>query len=370
MSDLVALGYSDFFRKQLDAMPTSLKPARVVGQHRRQWDVVTSDGPSRAVLAGKRWDPESGMASADAQPTIGDWVALRPDSPPVIEAILERRTSLSRTSLAKRGAKQVLVANIDVVAVVAAFAHPDADDFASTRSLSPRRVERYLTAIKKGGADGVVLLNKADLDETSGRVAANLGERLVDVPVVPISCKQAGGLAPLEPWLKPGTTIGFIGLSGVGKSSIVNALLGRDAQKVGEERTSDARGRHTTTHRELFLAEAGFILIDTPGMREFALVGADDADLEAFSDITALGRSCQFRDCRHESEPGCAVVRAVSANALDEDRLESYRTLRKELEELDKNQAVRPRADKKNRRRPSTHAAKNRRSSRDDWEDL
>src|SRR5690606_35734406 len=125
---------------------------------------------------------------------------------------------------------------------------------------------------------------------------------------------------------------------------------------------------HTTTHRELFLASGGFILIDTPGMREFALVGADEADLEAFSDITALARTCQFRDCRHEREPGCEVLKAVSRRLIDEDRLESYRTLRSELEVLEKNVSIRRPSEKK-RRRPSTHPSKNRRSNPADWED-
>lgn len=369
MSPLLALGYSEFFRAQMSKLPDELRPGRVVGQHRREWDVVTEEGSTRAVLAGKRWDPERGMVSSDVQPTVGDWVAVRPGTPPVIETILDRRTSLSRTSLAKRGAKQVLVVNIDIVAVVSAFAHPGADDFASKRSLSARRIERYLTAIKSGGAESLVLLNKSDLDAAAQDHAARLEERLGDCPVVPVNCASPSGLDPLRKRLSAGTTIGFIGLSGVGKSSIVNTLLGRNAQKVGEERKHDARGRHTTTHRELFLAEEGFILIDTPGMREFALVGAEEADLEAFSDIAALARTCQFRDCRHESEPGCKVRGAVRAGSLDTDRLESYQTLRKELATLARNKSTK-KTPEKGRRRPSTHGGKRGGSTRDDWEDV
>lgn len=368
MSTLEALGYSEFFRAQMSELPKELSPGRVIGQHRREWDVVTAEGSTRAVLAGKRWDPDRGMVSADVQPTVGDWVAVRPGSPPVIESILERRTSLSRTSLAKRGAKQILVSNIDIVAVVAAFAHPEADDFASKRSLSPRRIERYLTAIKSGGAESLVLLNKSDLDDSAFSLAKELEVRLGDCPVVPVNCTKDGGLEGLRQRLTTGVTIGFIGVSGVGKSSIVNTLLGRVAQKVGAERTHDARGRHTTTHRELFLADEGFILIDTPGMREFALVGAEEADLEAFSDIAALARSCQFRDCRHEGEPGCKVQQAMKTGSLDLDRLESYQTLRKELAELERNKSIKKVSEKK-RRRPSTEQSKRRGSARDDWED-
>lgn len=367
MSPLEALGYSDFFRAQVAGAPKELSPGRIVGQHRREWDVATEDGTTRAVLAGKRWDPERGMVSSDVQPTVGDWVLVRPGTPPVIETILNRRTALSRTSLAKRGEKQILVANIDIVAVVAAFAHPDADDFASKRSLSPRRIERYLTAIKSSGAEGLVLLSKSDLYKNAADHAEELATRLGDCPVIAVNCTEEGGLDGLSARLSTGTTIGFIGVSGVGKSSIVNTLLGREAQKVGAERTHDARGRHTTTHRELFLAKEGFILIDTPGMREFALVGPEEADLQAFSDIAALARSCQFRDCRHEAEPGCKVREAAASGVLDDDRLESYQTLRKELLELERNKSVKKISEKR-RRRP-VEPSKRRGNGRTDWED-
>ncbi len=367
MSRLLALGYSEYFQHQMEKLPSELRPGRIVGQHRREWDVATEDETSRCVLAGKRWDPERGLVSADVQPTVGDWVALRPGSPPVIESLLTRRTSLTRTSLARRGQKQILVANIDIVAIVAAFAHEEADDFASKRSLSPRRIERYLTAVKKGGAECIVLLNKSDLDPESESEAQKLQERLVDCPVLPVTSHAEGGLDALRKRLDPGTTIGFVGLSGVGKSSIVNALLGRQAQKIGEERHSDARGRHTTTHRELFLADEGFILIDTPGMREFALVEMEEADLDAFGDIAELGRRCQFRDCRHEAEPGCEVVRAVTSGTLEHDRLLSYRTLRAELEEAKRDKPVRRPAEKR-RRRPSRRRDESGRGSSRDWE--
>jgi ribosome biogenesis GTPase len=153
-----------------------------------------------------------------------------------------------------------------------------------------------------------------------------------------------------------------VGLSGVGKSSIVNRLLGKDAQKIGEERASDARGRHTTTHREMFKTETGVIVIDTPGMREFALVGEDEADLSAFTDVVELAASCQFRDCRHGDEPGCAVQAAVARKELEADRVHSYRLLAKELDEAEK---VKERRRPDRQRRPSPKG----RRGRQTWDD-
>jgi ribosome biogenesis GTPase len=328
------LGYCAFFADQMKELSKELVPARVVGQHRREWDVSFEGGISRAFLAGRLWDPVRGVESADAQPTVGDWVALRlgeGDSLPVIEHILMRRTWLSRGSLLKKSERQSIVANIDHVAVVAAFAPPGCQDAVVQRSLHPRRIERYLTAIQKGGAQPLVILNKADLSSDSGEKADKLRVRLNDCRVVCASAKTDNGLASLRSEFAPGETVGFVGLSGVGKSSLINRFLGQDVQKVRSQRTQDARGRHVTTHRELFTTDDGVLLIDTPGMREFAVAGASNADLSAFSDITQLASECQFRDCKHKNEPGCRVLSSVAAGKVSRDRLENFRTLSDEL---------------------------------------
>ncbi len=347
MSDpLSRVGYSAFFEEQMATLPPDLQPARVIGQHRREWDVSTGEHTERAVLAGRGWNPEKGADAADTQPTVGDWVAIRKTndtSPPVIEAILTRRTELTRTSAAKRGARQTLVANIDHVAVVAAFAHQDAHDAVAKRSLHPRRIERYLTAIRKGGAAPLVVLNKSDLKNDVEKDVSRLQKRLKKCPVIPVNCTHKNGLLALMEHIHPGETIGFVGLSGVGKSSIVNRLLGREAQKIGAERHGDSRGRHTTTHRELFMTEGGLLLIDTPGMREFAIAGATEADLAAFTDIAEFSAQCQFRDCSHREEPGCRVVRAVTQGELELDRLESFLALALELNEAARTTKVEPR---------------------------
>src|SRR5690606_21440181 len=188
---LESFGWGEFFADQMRELPDDLVPARVVGQHRREWDLLTNEGTTRGFLAGKRWSPGKHVDSAEVQPTVGDFVAIRTSDdhePPVIEHVLQRRTFLSRTSVSKRGARQTLVANIDVVAVVAAFAHPDSDDFAAQRSLQPRRIERYLTAIAKGGARALVVLNKSDLDPQAETTRSSLEQRLGLASVVNVSC--------------------------------------------------------------------------------------------------------------------------------------------------------------------------------------
>lgn len=317
----------------MSSLDDAFFPARVVAAHRRQWDVYSEAGTERAVLAGKSWAQSGVTQLDDAQPAVGDWVALaRPvgASTPVIVKTLRRRSEMARTSMARRGVRQTLVANIDLVFIVAAFARADAQESAAKRSLHPRRLERYVAAVKKGGASPLIVINKADLVMDAASQAQRLQTRL-GVPVLSLSCLDEAPLKSLTAHVNSGQSIGLVGLSGVGKSSIVNRLLKREAQKVSAEREADARGRHTTTHRELFLADEGFCLIDTPGMREFALADPTEDDLLAFEDIAQLAEACQFRDCRHESEPGCAVLAAVTSHALDRDRLRSYHTLLGEL---------------------------------------
>ncbi len=352
---LSQLGYDQFFEEQLRRSSSDLIPGRVVGQHRRQWDVATEQGVVRAVLAGRLWAQDHVVQLDDAQPAVGDWVGLHRDNPesaPVITHLLERRTELSRVSMARRGARQTLVANVDHVAVVAAFAPPETVESVAKRSLHPKRLERYLAAIVAGGAEPTVLINKSDLAPDASKRAAELSLRLSGACVLPVSTHIPGGLNSFIKRLAPGQTIALVGLSGVGKSSIINRLLKRDAQKISGERAHDGRGRHTTTHRELFVTDDGFCLIDTPGMREFALSEVSTEDLAAFSDVIELARGCQFRDCTHFHEPGCAVSVAVTAGSLHPERLSSYQELLAELGRLKEQPARRKIVSHDRRRSP------------------
>jgi ribosome biogenesis GTPase len=228
----------------------------------------------------------------------------------------------------------VVAANVDTVFLIAGLDH----DF------NPRRIERYLALAFESGAAPVVVLNKADL---VGDVEARIAEieaTAFGVPVVAVSAQERFGLEALEPWLKPGQTVALLGSSGVGKSTLVNALLGGERQATTAVRESDSRGRHTTTYRELVPLPAGALLLDTPGMRGLKLWAGDGSLRSTFQDISALAGGCRFTDCKHAHEPGCAVLTAVEQGALDPARLESWRKLQRELRWLERRQDARARA--------------------------
>jgi ribosome biogenesis GTPase len=259
---------------------------------------------------------------------VGDWVVVeaRPDEgTATITAVLPRRSALARTageSGRRTGADaQVLAANIDVVFVVAGL-----DD-----DLNLARLERYLAVAWSSGAMPVILLNKADLDEEVDAHRLAVEAIAPGVDVLAISARNGRGLDDVHSRLVAGTTAIVIGSSGVGKSTLLNALLGESRQETAAVREDDSRGRHTTVTRELVRLPDGALLIDTPGLRSLSVAGADEGMADAFADIHELAAACRFRDCRHESEPGCAVTAAVEAGALDEARLERYHKLEREV---------------------------------------
>ena len=295
------------------ATPCS-EPARVALAGRDFFVVWTESGECEAAASGRlRHDSRD-------WPAVGDWVVLEAGAR--IVRVLPRQTAFSRKEAGTATRQQVIAANIDVLFIVTGL---DGD-------FNPRRIERYLLLAWESGAKPAVVLNKADMCADVDRAVANIATLASGAPVLVISALEDWNLAALDAYLKPAQTAALAGSSGAGKSTIINRLLGRSEQRVQEVRPADSRGRHTTVSRELFLAPQGWLIIDTPGLRELQLWADPESLKAAFSDIASLAMNCRFRDCRHQGEPGCAVV----ASGMNEARLANYLKLQRELAHFDR----------------------------------
>jgi ribosome biogenesis GTPase len=341
---LRALGWDEALAAAFEPYAArGLRPARVTLEHQHIYRVADDEGEYLARVRGRmRHQAEA----REAFPAVGDWVAIKrqsdrvlrdggvrdgslpdrglsdggvPDGEAAIEAVLPRRSRFSRKVAGNLTEEQVVAANIDIVFLVSGLDH----DF------NLRRIERYITTTMDGGATPVILLNKADLVEDVEAMVREAEAVAAGAPVHAISTKTGVGLDAFDRYLRPGVTAAFLGSSGVGKSSLINRLLGQTRQRVNDVREKDSRGRHTTTNRELIVTPGGGIIIDTPGMREMQLWDGTVAD--AFSDIDAIAADCHFRDCQHEQEPRCAVRAAVEDGRLTAARLASFHQIQKEL---------------------------------------
>ncbi len=322
---LAALGWSEPWRAAFAALEpppsgATWRPARVVLEHGRFLRVHDGDREHLAVAAGRL---RHVAASAADLPTVGDWVAITDRGADLasIERVLPRKSRLSRARVGRRAAEQVVAANVDRVILMMGL---DED-------YNLRRLERYLALAYAAGISPVVALNKADLSPDLPAQQAAVVALAPEVPVVATALALPGGEAPLSPHLAPATTVAVLGSSGVGKSTLLNRLAGQDVQRTGDVRASDRRGRHTTSHAQLFALPGGALLIDTPGLREIQLWEGDAGLGTAFADVEALAAACRFDDCSHSDEPACAVRAALVTGALAPSRWASFRKLRAEV---------------------------------------
>ncbi len=318
-------GWDDQWGEQAAELNVDLsRIARVTGQDRGSWSLQTEEGPRAG-----RIPSSSGLHPS---PVVGDWVRVEPGPEPTdpwsLLSVLPRRSRISRGMAGTGKTEQILAANVDKVWIVHGLdAAPNL-----------RRIERYITVIWESGASPEIVLTKADLVDDLDSEVSLLQRTAIGIPIRTVSSMDPESVLRLRATLGPGSTVCLLGPSGVGKSTLVNVLSGEDLTRVGEVRENDRRGRHTTTRRSLFQIPGGACLLDTPGIRELRIWVAGDGLSGAFPDIEEYAQDCRFRDCRHESEPGCGVLAAVEAGTLDPARLGSFRKLQAEADyELRKN---------------------------------
>jgi len=325
-----------------------LSPARVAIEFNHLFRLYTGAGEVRAQHAGRLLHAAAGRHALAA---VGDWVAIRtrPDErAATIEAVLPRRTEFSRKAAGELTERQVIAANIDVVFLVMGL----------DRDYNPRRLERYLVLARESGAVPHVVLSKADLVADVEAAVTELAAVAPGVVVHVTSARDGRGLAGLRAAIGPGQTGALLGSSGSGKSTLINALLGEERLATGHVRASDSRGRHTTRHRQLVPLPGGGLLIDTPGMRELQLWAAAETADASFDDIEALAAGCHFTDCRHRTEPRCAVRAAVEAGTIDPARLENFHKLQDEASSLVARQDARERIQQRAQAKTIAKAAR------------
>jgi len=338
---LEALGWNQDLDRAFQAWADKpdVRPGRVLIEFNYICRVWCEGGEIDAVRSGRLTHRATSRGDL---PAVGDWVVVRKladENRGAITAVLPRRSWFSRRMAGHVTDEQVVAANVDVVFIVMALD----DDF------SPRRLERYLLLARESGASPVILLTKPDVCVDVPARVAEIAALAGDVPVHVVSPKFDQGLDRVAEHVPAGKTGALLGSSGVGKSTIINRLVGREVQKTRHIRESDSKGRHTTTHRQLVFLPNGGFLIDTPGMRELQLWDVGEAVKETFDDIEALALECRFSDCRHRDEPRCAVKTAVEEGRLSASRLESYVKLQDELEHLARQQDQRAQIEEKRR---------------------
>src|SRR3989339_822083 len=335
--NLIELGWNESHEKHYNEIKTRQTfPARVAKAEREKYWIYSDFGELRAEIKGKiRFN----AISLSDFPVVGDWVVaqMRPEgNAAIIEGILPRMNKFSRKIAGSVADEQVLVANIDTIFLVSGLDH----------DYNLRRIERYLALAWESNSNPVIVLNKTDMCSDVQEKISEVKSVAFGVPVVTLSALGSEGIGDINRYCTKGATIAFLGSSGVGKSTIINRLLGEDRLKVGAVREHDSRGRHITTRRELILLPGGGIVIDNPGMRELQLWANEDTLDDTFSDVKEIAAQCKFRDCTHLNEPECAVRNAIENGRMDSKRFQNYMKLKKELRYLATRKEIKARNEK------------------------
>lgn len=303
---------------------THLLPARVILQHRNKFRLITENGEIVARAAGNLFFRSEGKGEL---PAVGDWVLFESSKSKeisLIKKILPRFSKLSRKIAGSRMVEQVIAANIDTVFIISGL----------DGEYNPAKIERLLVVIRNGGAQPVLLLNKADLNTRANKLKTEIQSRIPTLEVFVLSAKTQPDFPELNKYLYEGATITLLGSSGVGKSTLLNKLAGKDLQKTMSS-SEKGKGKHTTTHRQLFVLPGGALLIDTPGLKEIQLWDAEEGMEDAFEDIENMAENCYFSDCTHKQEPNCAVKKAVETGRLEKARLEHFIKVKNEKEQFE-----------------------------------